>query len=77
MRDPIIERNFTYHKPNDDQVARMETFRNAAKDLAYEIKNEAPLCYETSVAMEKLSEVVMWVNAAIAREVENVSALRG
>lgn len=62
-----LENNFMYHAPTGDKVQRHEEIRNKCKDLAYEIKRLCPDSREQSLALTKLEEVMMWSNAAIAR----------
>ena len=62
-----IEKNFTYHKPDEDKAVRYLNIRNTAKDMAYVIENVCPESREKSLAFTKLEEAVMWANASIAR----------
>ena len=62
-----IDNNFTYHPPTPDQIERYPELRAAGKALCETICKLAPDSRERSVAMTKLEEVVMWANAAIAR----------
>lgn len=62
-----IERDFTYHPPKDNQSARHAGIRANAKALAVCIAESTPTSREQSVALTKLDEVVMFANAAIAR----------
>ena len=62
-----IERDFTHHPPKEDQAARYAIIRADAKDLALRIVEMTPASREQSVALTKLDEVVMFANAAIAR----------
>ena len=62
-----IEKRFTYHSPKGDQPAKYEKLRNMVKGLALEFDESAPDSREKSLAITKLEEAVMWVNAAIAR----------
>ena len=62
-----IDKNFTYHKPKDDQPARYEAIREKAKELARMIDEFCPESRERSLAFTKLEEMVMWANASIAR----------
>lgn len=62
-----IEKNFTYHKPSEDKQSRYVEIRNTAKQMAYVIDNACPESREKSLAFTKLEEVVMWANAAVAR----------
>lgn len=62
-----IKIRFSYHKPVADQPAKYETVREWARDFASLIVDITPESREQAVALTKLDEVVMWVNAAIAR----------
>lgn len=62
-----IENNFKYHAPKDDQPERYQMIRSKAKELAIIINSCSPASREQSIAMTYLEEVVMWANAAIAR----------
>ncbi len=62
-----LENNFTYHPPFGDLPSRYEIIRGEAKTLAYTFCQRAPESRELSLALTKLEEAVMWVNAAIAR----------
>ena len=62
-----LENRFTYHPPKDGQAERYVKIRNAGLELARLIDSHTPASREQSVAMTKLDEVVMWANAAIAR----------
>jgi hypothetical protein len=62
-----IEKCFTYNAPKDGQPARYVQIRNEAKSLALTIANLTPESREQSLALTKLEEVVMFANAAIAR----------
>lgn len=66
MNDQIM-RNFTYHAPRADQQPRYEQIRDEARVLALTIDMLCPDSREKSLAITKLEEVVMWANAAIAR----------
>ena len=62
-----IEKNFTYHKPTEDQAVKYVNIRNTAKQLATVIEACCLDNREKSLAFTKLEEAVMWANAAIAR----------
>lgn len=66
-KDPDLERRFNYHAPKDDQQERYEQIRAAARAFAYLIVDLTPFCPEQTRAIDKLDEVVMLANAAIAR----------
>ena len=58
---------FTYHPPHGDQPERYEKLRLLGKQLAFSICRHAPATVERDEAIKKLSESIMWANAAIAR----------
>jgi len=58
---------FKYHPPKENQIERYGLIRNTANLLAAELNENCPESREKSLAMTKLEEVVMWANAAIAR----------
>ena len=62
-----FDNRFTYHAPDEHKRFLYETIRNKAKDLGKTIVASAPDSRELSLAITKLEEVVMWANAAIAR----------
>lgn len=65
--DAEIEKRFSYHAPVGDKVQRHEAFREKCKALAYHIKTNLPAGREQAVALTHLEDVMMWGNAAIAR----------
>jgi hypothetical protein len=62
----IIEKNFIYHPPKNDQPARYEQLRQKAKEFAHLINELVSESREKSIAITKLEEAVMWANKAIA-----------
>lgn len=62
-----IDKRFTYHAPKADQPARYSEIRAMGKNFAFLIEEACPDSREKSLALTKLEEVVMWANAAIAR----------
>jgi len=62
-----IENAFTYHAPKEHQISKYEELRAKAKDFAYLIEEVCPDSREKSVALTQLETVIMWANAAIAR----------
>lgn len=62
-----IEAAFTYHAPTPEKQEYYITLRNQAKELAYTMDKICPNSREKSLAFTKLEEVIMWANAAIAR----------
>lgn len=67
MKNPQIENNFKYHAPKEGQIEKYTALREKAKDLALLIDEQCPNSREKSLALTKLEEAVMWVNASIAR----------
>ncbi len=65
-----LEHRFTHHAPKGDQVDRYRQIRRTALEFAELLVELCPLSREQSVAFTRLEEVVMFANAAIAREVE-------
>lgn len=61
------EKVFEYHESQADQPDRYKHLRALAKNLAASIYLCCPPSREQSVALTKLEEVIMWANAAIAR----------
>lgn len=61
---------FRYHKPQGSQQQRYERLRDEAGKLAHLIACNVPESREQSLALTKLEEVVMFANAAIARNEE-------
>ena len=72
MNEQDIEHRFTYHAPKGDQPARYTEIRDEAKKLAHTINRLCPDGREKSLAITNLEEVVMWANAAIARNPDTV-----
>ena len=62
-----LETRFTYHKPTEAAAQKYPILREKAKVLAYLIHDLCPDCRETSLALTKLEEVIMWANAGISR----------
>ena len=62
-----LENRFTYHSPREGQPAKYEYIRKRALILAHDLNELCPESREKSLALTKLEEMVMWANAAIAR----------
>ena len=58
-----IEKVFTYHKPNTEQIKKYARIRDEAKKLAYVIENNCPGSAERTVAFRSLEKAVMFANA--------------
>ena len=63
----MLETNFVYHAPKEDQPERYITLRAQMKELAVMVITLTPISREQSLALTKLEECMMWANAAIAR----------
>ena len=63
-----IEHVFVYHPPQDNQVNVYQNIREMGKRFAQYLDNHIPEGEEKKIAIEKLREVVMWSNAAVACE---------
>ena len=61
-----LEHIFTYHAPTEDKLEQYQKIRNAAKDFALVILENAPPGADVSTCMRRIREVVMTANAAIA-----------
>lgn len=56
-------------RPVDElQLKRMKDLNSAAKYLEYRINDLCPKGRERKIALQRLEEVVMWANKAIAFE---------
>lgn len=62
-----MEKIFTYHKPKKEQERIFVEIRAKALDLGSYIDSYVPEGKEREMALTKLEEVVMWANAAVAR----------
>ncbi len=61
-----IEKSFTYHPPQAEQVVKYAKIRLMAKELAIFIADNTPESREQSLSIDCLRECVMWANANIA-----------
>jgi hypothetical protein len=60
-----LDRDFTYHRPTPDEVARMTEITVAARALAEAILRCCPAGAERSTAYRLVREARMWANASI------------
>lgn len=65
-----LQRIFNYHSVDEEQIAKFQSLRKCAFELSLMIASLCPEGSEKSCAIEKLREVVMWANSAIACEVK-------
>ena len=62
---------FSYHKPNENQSVKYRSLRRFTRLLARKYFSRCCDCEERTIAIQKLREAVMWINAGIAcNEVE-------
>lgn len=66
--DVDLERKFTYHPATPEKALRFTVLREHAKAFGMLIKEACPDGRERAIAITKLEELIMWANAAIARE---------
>lgn len=66
--DAEIDRWFTYHPPDQDDVFAYNRIREQGRKLALVIRDCCPPCADTTAAIRKVREAVMTANAAIACE---------
>lgn len=66
--DRYINRTLTYHPPAEDKKPAFAEIRRVAREYATAIHEHCPPGRERALALTKLEEVVMWANAAIARD---------
>lgn len=62
-----LARNFSYHAPNEKQIERYGVIRSCAFNFSILLSELCPTSRELSLSLTKLDEVVMFANAAIAR----------
>ena len=55
-------------KVNEEQTKRIQDLNVAARYLEYRINELCPKGRERKIALQRLEEVVMWANKAIAYE---------
>jgi exoribonuclease R len=66
--DADIANRFRFHKANAERQLEHEAIRSRCRDLAETLNDLLPEGREKSLAMTHLEEVMMWANAAIARQ---------
>lgn len=68
MNSDRIKRDFSYHAPDAEKIKRHEDVRSELRRVAHFIDKSAPDSREKSLALTHLEEVMMWTNAALARD---------
>jgi hypothetical protein len=74
--EETLRNRFTYHKPDGSKPIIYEKLRSMCLDLVLYINEVCPDCRELSVAITKIEEANMWMNAAIARYPEKDKKLK-
>lgn len=68
ITDHDIDNWFQYHAPTPEQLPKYHAIREAGKNLANTILDNAPSSADQSAAIRSVREAVMTANAAIACE---------
>lgn len=68
MTQEEIKRRFNQHPPTDERARAHRLARTSVKWLAEMLNETLPEGREKATAFTKLEEVLMWSNAAIARQ---------
>lgn len=63
--EEIIESLFTYHAPDEEQIAKLKRVRDAARSFATVLFAECPSSADRSAAIRKLRETVQTANCSI------------
>lgn len=63
-----LDRRFTAHAVDADQIECMESVRRAGHAMAVAVLQAAPKGRETALALTKIEEAMFWANSGIARE---------
>jgi hypothetical protein len=61
-----LDHVFSYHSPKDDQPAKYEAIRAAAKNFAKVVLVHTPECADQSAALRHIRDAAMTANAAVA-----------
>lgn len=67
MSPDDLDNRFNYHAPNGDKIKLHEIVRAECRNLSHSLNILVPEGREKSLAITHLEEVMMWANAAIAR----------
>jgi hypothetical protein len=62
-----LDSRFDYHAPDADRGRKHENIRNVLKSAAFYLTSHLSDSRETSLAITKMEEAMMWANAAVAR----------
>jgi hypothetical protein len=64
--DELLDALFTYHKPDEYQIAHYAAVREKAREMAQVIHDSCPPSADRTAAMRQLQDTVMTANRAIA-----------
>lgn len=64
-RIDAIERSLTNHTPSADAIEQIESIRNAGKHAALTVIGATETSRESSLALTKIEEAVMWAVKAV------------
>lgn len=69
-----VENTFKYHAPKGNQAERYQIIREAAKTFVKVAVANSPASREQAVGLTNVQQAVMWLNASIAINENEVSA---
>ena len=61
-----VEDIFTYQAPHEHDILVYQNLREMAKRFGIFIIEHCPDCHDRDVAIDKLREVIFWLNSSIA-----------
>lgn len=64
-RIDAIERSLTNHTPSADAIEQIESIRRTGKSLARVVIGQTETSRESSLALTKIEEAVMWAAKAV------------
>lgn len=70
LKNEEMDVRFTYHPPKESQLETFQNIRRKARQFAQMVNSFCPDSRESSLALTKIEEAVMWANAALVRRGE-------
>lgn len=67
MEKNELEKRFSYHNADPEQIAKLEDIRKNMKWLAELLTTHCPESRELSLALTNLEQAQFWANASIVR----------
>jgi len=64
--DSVLDDLFSYHAPTEEQIAKYQAIRDAAKEFVKVIVANSPASADQTVSIRKVREAVYSANASIA-----------